>query len=134
MVRKIFCLSLALMLVALAVPAMASTSVWVETPAADGAVNLRSGPGTEYPVIGWAVYGDELVLLSAGNQWYQVQIVKNGKIGFMSKEYISFDKPSRHAFHWHDRVDFHQNGQRFCEHPHRPRHGLWRDRLGAERR
>ena len=54
MVRKIFCLSLALMLVALAVPAMASTSVWVETPAADGAVNLRSGPGTEYPVIGWA--------------------------------------------------------------------------------
>ena len=94
MVRKIFCLSLALMLVALAVPAMASTSVWVETPAADGAVNLRSGPGTEYPVIGWAVYGDELVLLSAGNQWYQVQIVKNGKIGFMSKEYISFDKPS----------------------------------------
>lgn len=94
MVRKIFCLSLALMLVAFAVPAMASTSVWVETPAADGAVNLRSGPGTEYPVIGWAVYGDELVLLSAGNQWYQVQIVKNGKIGFMSKEYISFDKPS----------------------------------------
>ena len=85
MVRKIFCLSLALMLVALAVPAMASTSVWVETPAADGAVNLRSGPGTEYPVIGWAVYGDELVLLSTGNQWYQVQIVKNGKIGFMSR-------------------------------------------------
>ena len=94
MVRKIFCLSLALMLAALAVPAMASTSVWVETPAVDGAVNLRSGPGTEYPVIGWAVYGDELVLLSTGTQWYQVQIVKNGKIGFMSKEYISFDRPS----------------------------------------
>ena len=66
MVRKIFCLSLALMLVALAVPAMASTCLWVETPAADGAVNLRSGPGTEYPVIGWAVYGDELVLLFYG--------------------------------------------------------------------
>ena len=93
MLRKILCLSLVLIMAICAVPALAATSAWVDTPSSTGAANLRSGPGTEYAVIGWAVEGDELVLLSSGENWHQVQIVKNGKIGFMEKEYITFTDP-----------------------------------------
>ena len=66
MLRKILCLSLVLIMAICAVPALAATSAWVDTPSSTGAANLRSGPGTEYAVIGWAVEGDELVLLSSG--------------------------------------------------------------------
>jgi len=35
--------------------------------------NLRSGPGTEYPVIGKASLGDEFMLLKEQNDWFQVK-------------------------------------------------------------
>jgi hypothetical protein len=53
----------------------------VATPEIVGRVtanaNIRSGPGTQFGVIGQARQGDELVLLAESNGWYRVRLGPN---------------------------------------------------------
>ncbi|HHW60571.1 MAG TPA: SH3 domain-containing protein [Syntrophomonadaceae bacterium] len=50
-------------------------------------VNLRSGPGTDYPVLGSVKQGDLLVLVAAGDQWHQVKTTA-GTTAYISAQYV----------------------------------------------
>lgn len=58
---------------------------------ATGSVNVRTGPGLQYPSIGTIEKGDKLVFLGAtkkddrGVRWYKVKY--NGKNGWVSSKY-----------------------------------------------
>ena len=58
--------------------------------APDG-VNVRSGPGTHYPIIGFALFGDtgEIVGRSANNRWWATSVpaAPNG-IGWVSADFV----------------------------------------------
>ncbi len=56
---------------------------WVARPE----VNIREGPGTEYPEVAEAVLGTELVILDQDGDWYKVAL-SNNKTGWMSARYI----------------------------------------------
>ena len=53
--------------------------------------NVRSGPGTQYSIIGVGNYGQDLLFWgdqkrdSSGTWWYQVQ-ANNGRVGWISGE------------------------------------------------
>lgn len=60
-------------------PAVASTQ--------DTALNLRTGPGTEYPVLTKIPHGAPVTVLSEYLDWYVV--LYNGVVGFANKSFIS---------------------------------------------
>ena len=54
-------------------------------------VNIRSGPGTVYPIIGWAPYGEtgEIIGRSADGQWWASPYTgAPGGIGWVSASYV----------------------------------------------
>ncbi|XZJ61687.1 SH3 domain-containing protein (plasmid) [Clostridium perfringens] len=53
-------------------------------------LNLRTGPGTSYQVIGYLLSGDKVKILGEENGWYKVQFnASTGtKNGYVSKDYI----------------------------------------------
>ena len=53
-------------------------------------LNIRSGPGTEYDVVGKAAKGTVLVVTGqADNGWYRIEL--EGKDGYASGKYITFE-------------------------------------------
>jgi len=54
-------------------------------------LNLRSGPGTEYDRLYTASRGDWVMLLGESGNWYYVQVMSNGKVGYMSKNFLTTD-------------------------------------------
>ena len=58
----------------------------------DGPLNIRSGPGTDYAVIGGLSNGTWVVVLSQQNGWYQV-LYRNSSdqaaIGYVSADYLT---------------------------------------------
>lgn len=50
-------------------------------------VNIRSGPGTNYSVIGGCVSGTTVSLIGENGNWYNISV--NGVVGYMSKAYVS---------------------------------------------
>ncbi|MGL5329500.1 MAG: SH3 domain-containing protein [Peptostreptococcaceae bacterium] len=52
------------------------------------ALNVRSGAGTSYSVIGKLYKGDKVDILSYSNNWYKIKL-SNGKIGWCSSQYIT---------------------------------------------
>ena len=51
-------------------------------------VNVRSGPGTEYSIIGGLSYKNSVVILeNANSSWYKIKF--NGGYGYVHKDYIS---------------------------------------------
>lgn len=71
--------------------------VFVDIPEYDN-LNLRSGPGTDYSILGKLRRGIELNILneaigSDGDQWYQV-ITPDGKEGWVHSDYVTLKKPS----------------------------------------
>ena len=53
-------------------------------------LNIRSGPGTEYDVVGKAAKGTVLVVTGqADNGWYRIEL--EGKNGYASGKYITFE-------------------------------------------
>ncbi|MBO4886229.1 MAG: SH3 domain-containing protein [Clostridia bacterium] len=56
-----------------------------------GAVNIRSGAGTEYGVATVARLGDELTLYEQTDGWYRVSY--GGTTGYISAKYVSSTKP-----------------------------------------
>ncbi len=72
-------------------------TIFVDVPEYEN-LNLRSGPGTDYPVLGKLRRGTELNILnevigSDGDQWFQV-ITPDGKEGWVHSEYVTLKKPS----------------------------------------
>ena len=49
-------------------------------------VNLRTGPGLNYPILGSFPPGTPLSVLKTGSTWYQIKI--NGIYGYMMEKYI----------------------------------------------
>lgn len=49
-------------------------------------VNLRSGPGTNYDIVGQVAKGDTLTYLGSEGSWYKVQ-TPQGKVGYISASY-----------------------------------------------
>lgn len=71
--------------------AMASTISFADEKQAivtTSALNIRSGPGTDYGVITKVYKGDKLEVLESSNGWYKIKL-SNGKIGWGSGAYIS---------------------------------------------
>lgn len=54
-------------------------------------LNLRSGPGTEYDRLYTASRGDWVMLMGESGNWYYVQVMSNGKVGYMSKNFLTAD-------------------------------------------
>lgn len=87
-------LALALALVlfftsALANPATAADTGWVRSYIR---LNLRSGAGTQYKILGGVETGDEMRVLSRGESWTQVQTT-DGRIGWIPAGYLETKPP-----------------------------------------
>mgnify|MGYP002626106368 CR=1 FL=1 len=53
------------------------------------ALNVRSGPGTEYTLLGSIAKGEWVEISGESGNWYYVTVVDRGLIGFVSKNYVS---------------------------------------------
>ena len=53
-------------------------------------LNVRTGPGTSYQVVGYLLSGDKVKILGEENGWYKIQFNAStgSKNGYVSKEYI----------------------------------------------
>ena len=60
----------------------------IKTPSRDGSVNLRAKAGVSQAIIGWAKNGDEVEVVYEGNTWHRVQLIKNGKTGWIYGRYL----------------------------------------------
>lgn len=53
-------------------------------------VNVRSGPSTDYRVVGSVSRGDEVELLSGNDEtWAEIRVSGNGTTGFMSRKFLA---------------------------------------------
>lgn len=59
-------------------------------------VNLRSGPGTNFDIVGQARKGDKLGLISAEGDWYKVK-TSNGKSAYIAASLAGKDGPASPA-------------------------------------
>jgi len=57
-------------------------------------VNIRTGAGTDYAVVGCLNYKDEIEVLGSSGNWYKVKVLKTGEVGWVSKTYTTKVKPS----------------------------------------
>jgi TolA-binding protein len=55
-------------------------------------LNIRSGQGTEYRIVGKAEKGEQLLLLSKSGQWYNVRL-QDGTIGYAHADFIREYQP-----------------------------------------
>lgn len=55
---------------------------------AGGYLNLRQGPGTNYPIVGKVNSGDYLSVITRSGDWYKIQ-TKNGGDAYVSKNYVT---------------------------------------------
>ncbi len=85
------CLYLVVMLLALILWSHPVTTAGAERPSVvitrDGALNIRSGAGATYPVIGIAPKNSPLIVHDATGDWYRVQL-PNGAEGYAAGKYI----------------------------------------------
>lgn len=89
--KKLLSLLAALALIcAFCVPALAEQYAYVKTPTSDGTVYVRSVAGAGQPVVGVANNGDTLVIVSKGNTWHKVKVLRTGVQGYMYGAYIQF--------------------------------------------
>ncbi len=58
-------------------------------------VNLRSGAGSDYKVVGEYGRGTRLEILDESGNWYKVQISGSSRTGYMSKNYVSVGLAAR---------------------------------------
>jgi SH3 domain protein len=74
---------------ALASTANAADTGWIRSYIR---LNLRSGAGTQYKILGGVETGDELRVLSRGESWTRVQTA-DGKIGWIPAGYLETKPP-----------------------------------------
>lgn len=63
---------------------------YIKTPAKDGSLNVRKGPGTNYAVQTWVKNGQEITVLEKGGLWSEIRVNANGKTGYVKTAYIDF--------------------------------------------
>ncbi|MDH6308854.1 hypothetical protein M2451_001420 [Dysgonomonas sp. PFB1-18] len=51
-------------------------------------LNLRSGPGINYPVVHKLFYMQEVVFLAMRGDWIKVRVKSNNKVGYVHREYV----------------------------------------------
>lgn len=90
--RKTVSMVLAL-LVILSCAAFASAER-VKTPHADGSLNVRQGPGTNYAVIGWVKNGQKITVIENAGAWSKIVVDATGKTGYIKSSYIEKEETS----------------------------------------
>ena len=55
----------------------------------DSTVNVRSGPGTNYDILGTLKKKDTVLIYSLEENWYCIDF--NGTKGYVHKQYVAFD-------------------------------------------
>lgn len=95
-IRKTACmLFAAALVVALSGAACAE---WIKTPAPDGSLNVRKGPGTSYAVAGWVKNGQEITVIRKGERWSEIRVNATGRSGYVKNTYIVSAPEEEHAF------------------------------------
>ena len=86
------------LLMAVFCPALAET---VKTPASDGSMNVRKGPGVGYEVVTWVKNGQTVTVLEGGKIWTKIKVDKSGKVGYIKTYALSKDAsaPATDAAH-----------------------------------
>jgi uncharacterized protein YraI len=54
-----------------------------------GRLNLRAGPGMDFPKLGLLERNEEVEKLGEAENWYQVRVRRDGTLGWVSSEYLS---------------------------------------------
>jgi len=65
-----------------------SKTAYVNTPGMT--LNVRSGPGTTYSILGTLKHGEKITVTDENSSWYK--LTYNGKTGYVSKSYVK-DEP-----------------------------------------
>lgn len=79
---------LTLVLALILITCTAAFAEVVKTPAADGSLNVRSGPGTNYSVNTWVKNGQSITVLENTSPWAKIRVDSNGKEGYIRASYI----------------------------------------------
>lgn len=87
--KKTLCLMAALLLCLFAAAAYAD-NIGTVTVIAKGKVNVRTGGGTEYPIVGQALPGQTFPVIGcADTLWYHIRL-SSGQTGYISQKMVSF--------------------------------------------
>ncbi len=86
--RKLIPLLLCILLLAGAVPAQAYSNDFAVVTGSS-TLNLRQGPSTEYERLYTAKEGDWVRILGESGNWYQVTVMSNNMMGYMSKNFLN---------------------------------------------
>lgn len=89
--KKLIPLLLCLVLFCAAMPAYAGTYTDYAVVYNSSTLNLRQGPNTAYDRLYTAREGDWVMILGESGNWYQVMVMSNGKVGYMSKNFLKRD-------------------------------------------
>ncbi len=54
-----------------------------------GRLNLRAGPGMDFPKLGLLERNEEVEKLGEAENWYQVRVKRDGTLGWVSSEFLS---------------------------------------------
>lgn len=68
----------------------------VSIEATAAVLNVRSGPGTQYPIVGTVYKGTALKLVRASPHWAAV-VLPGGSMGWVARPYTTFWTPAKHG-------------------------------------
>ena len=87
--KKVLFAMLTMLLIAAMLPmaALAEASVYISSTG-NGTMNVRSGPGKNYSVIGYVHHKDTVTQISTSGEWSKVKITSSGKTGWIKTKYI----------------------------------------------
>jgi len=54
-----------------------------------GRLNLRAGPGMDFPKLGLLERNEEVEKVGEAENWYQIRVKRDGTLGWVSSEYLS---------------------------------------------
>lgn len=74
--------------------AVAANAENVKTAYEDGSLNVRSGPGTNYKVVGWVRNGQKITVLEEAGAWTKIVVDATGKTGYIKSSYIEKEEVS----------------------------------------
>lgn len=80
--------SLALLIALILSFAVFANAENVKTTYEDGSLNVRSGPGTNYRVVGWVRNGQKITVLKDEGAWSKIVVDATGKTGYIKSSYI----------------------------------------------
>ena len=85
--KRLFACFTVLILLAVSLP-LASFAETTATITCYDVLHLRSGPGSDYAVLGRYRHGTRVTILSTGKRWDRVR-TPDGKVGYMYRQYLS---------------------------------------------